>query len=271
MYSAIQGRVRRNIVSFLGLLLLSVGSMSMVQAAEVQSEYLKATDYIDSQHPSIQALAHKLTHGVSSGQQKAIAIHNYVRDEVLFGFTAQFYRMKASEVLAAGKGFGNTKGTLFIALLRAAGIPARAHFVSLDKSILDPFMMPPVPYLDHSYTEVWLDNCWVKVDSYIVDADLYRNAISMLKTEPKPQAFGVYRNGSRNWDGKSDCFVQYNAKSMGEDFGVYQDVADFYAKAKHPNNKMSLLGRLDFGINYRYINATIEAFRSYKLDGDLQS
>ncbi len=61
------------------------------------------------------------------------AIYNYVRDDVLFGYNIDD-GISASKVLADGYGQCNTKGTLFMALLRACNIPCRVHgFIRLIK------------------------------------------------------------------------------------------------------------------------------------------
>ena len=52
------------------------------------------------------------------------AIYNYVRDDVLFGYNIDD-GISASKVLADGYGQCNTKGTLFMALLRAWCQPVR--------------------------------------------------------------------------------------------------------------------------------------------------
>ncbi len=49
------------------------------------------------------------------------AVHNFVRDEILFGYNTDD-AIPASRVLADGFGQCNTKGTLFMALLRGCGV-----------------------------------------------------------------------------------------------------------------------------------------------------
>jgi transglutaminase-like putative cysteine protease len=44
--------------------------------------------------------------------------------------------LPASAVIRAGVGFCNPKSTLFVALLRGAGIPARQHMVSINMNVL---------------------------------------------------------------------------------------------------------------------------------------
>lgn len=60
------------------------------------------------------------------------AIYNYVRDDVLFGYNIDD-GISASKVLADGYGQCNTKGTLFMALLRACNIHAEYMVLRLIK------------------------------------------------------------------------------------------------------------------------------------------
>ena len=85
--------------------------------------------------PQIDALAEHLVSGRHSARERAVVLHDFVRDEIRFGFTPHFYAMSAADVLAARIGYGHTKATLFIALLRAAGIEARQQFVDLDAAV----------------------------------------------------------------------------------------------------------------------------------------
>ena len=73
---------------------------------------------LDFSAPAIQALIEQ--HGWRSlGEFERIrAIYNYVRDEILFGYNTDD-SISASMVLADGYGQCNTKGTLFMVLLRS--------------------------------------------------------------------------------------------------------------------------------------------------------
>ena len=62
------------------------------------------------------------------------SIYNFVRDEILFGYNIDD-NIAASKVLADGYGQCNTKGTLFMALLRACNIPCRVHGFTIDKKL----------------------------------------------------------------------------------------------------------------------------------------
>ena len=62
------------------------------------------------------------------------SIYNFIRDDILFGYNVDD-NIPASKVLKDGYGQCNTKGTLFMALLRACNIPCRVHGFTIDKEL----------------------------------------------------------------------------------------------------------------------------------------
>lgn len=219
---------------------------------ENRARYLASTSYIDIGAPSIQRLATRLTSGVVDDRARALAIFRFVRDEIRFGFSAGFYDQKASTVLSNGIGFCNTKSTLFVALLRAAGIPARQVFVDIDAGILFGLLDPGTPFVDHSYTEVLLDGRWIATDAYIVDTPLFRAAKSRLRREGRVLGYGVHVNGTNEWDGRRPSFAQYNndgtVRLGSRKAQVFNDVGDFYARDTAPWNRLNWLMRQGFGM-----------------------
>jgi hypothetical protein len=170
-----------------------------------------------------------------------VAVHDWVRDNIAFGFEGGFAHCTASQTLAARRGFCNTQATLMCALLRAAGIPARPHFVSINAAVLAGLnMRSGSDWLDHSYTEVWLDGRWVATDSYIPDPPLWAAAQALLEAHPDlDMGWGISRAGRNTWDGVTPSFSQFivapGAATRLSDHdhgaGAYQDAADFYARA----------------------------------------
>jgi hypothetical protein len=98
--------------------------------------YLESTEYLDADHPLVGALAEKLTHGAETDVERIRAIYLYVRDlpyDILesFRYLAAGQR-SASAVLEHGVAFCMGKASSFVALSRAAGVPARVAFQTLD-------------------------------------------------------------------------------------------------------------------------------------------
>ena len=94
-------------------------------------QYLQETRMLDYSNKSIQILIEKRGWKNLNEYERLKSIYNYVRDGILFGYNADD-SIPASKVLADGYGQCNTKGTLFMALLRSCGIPCRVHGFTSD-------------------------------------------------------------------------------------------------------------------------------------------
>src|SRR5271166_1233129 len=142
--------------------------------------YLGSTEYLDADHPLVAALAEKLTRGAESDVERIRAIYLYVRDlpyDILesFRYLAAGER-SASAVLKHGVAFCMGKASSFVALSRAAGVPARVAFQTLYAPERE-FLAPEVralwggkrgrPLTWHSLGEAFLNGRWVKLDATI--------------------------------------------------------------------------------------------------------
>ncbi|CUO05101.1 transglutaminase domain-containing protein [Hungatella hathewayi] len=96
--------------------------------------YMQETNMLDYSDAQIQKLIQNRGWLELSDFDRIKAIYNYVRDEILFGYNIDD-SIPASKVLADGYGQCNTKGTLFMALLRACNIPCRVHGFTIDKKL----------------------------------------------------------------------------------------------------------------------------------------
>lgn len=136
-------------------------------------QYLRETSMLDFSAPNIQKL-------ISDRQWKSIEvssrikqIYNFVRDEILFGYNVDD-SIPASRVLAEGYGQCNTKGTLFMALLRSVDVPCRVHGFTIDKK-LQKGAMTGIVYKNapkdifHSWVEVYLNGIWYELEAFILD------------------------------------------------------------------------------------------------------
>jgi transglutaminase-like putative cysteine protease len=142
--------------------------------------YLESTEYLDADHPLVAALAEELTHGSESDVERIRPIYLYVRDlryDVLESFRyLSAGQRSASDVLEHGVAFCMGKASSFVALSRAAGVPARVAFQTLDSPEKE-FLSPEVralwggkrgrPFTWHSLGEAFLNGRWVKLDATI--------------------------------------------------------------------------------------------------------
>lgn len=242
-------------------LLLAAGIAALAPSAPDPTA-LAATRYIDHDHPAIAAAAREATAGIEEPRAQAVALHDFVRDRVRFGWTGRFHDQRASEVLASGVGYCNTKSTLFVALLRARGIPARPRFVSLDARILHGLIDPGTPYVDHSVTEVWLDGRWIATDSYIVDRPAFAGAQARLRAEGRTLGYGVHRNGTTDWDGRRNAFAQFADPALaGPDPGAHPDIGALVDSGR-ALNRLGTVARWLFPAFARQANRRIEALRT---------
>lgn len=136
-------------------------------------QYLRETPLLDFSAANIQRLINDKLWKQADEYHRIKLIYNYVRDEILFGYNIDD-GIPASKVLADGYGQCNTKGILFMALLRGVNIPCRVHGFMIDKK-LQKGAMTGIIYrsapknIFHSWVEVCLDGIWYELEAFILD------------------------------------------------------------------------------------------------------
>jgi hypothetical protein len=236
------------------------------------TQYLGETEYINFSNPKVSNETRRLTEGQATSRDKALSIFTFVRDHIKFGWTLMYSRMTASDVLEAKIGYANTKSTLFVAMLRCAGIPARQVFVNITSDIFYGIGGTEVPYLDHSYSEIYLNCRWVKVDAYIIDSQLYGYAKELLVDSNRTLGFGIHLHGSNDWDGEEDSFCQFVNNGAVLEFtshhwGPHRDTLTFYQEHPEAHNNFDLFFPLNY-VTYMYFwgpNNKVAALREGKL------
>lgn len=189
--------------------------------------YLKETVMLDFSNPDIQKLIERKRWKEQNEFDRIKAIYNFVRDDVLFGYNADD-NISASKVLKDGYGQCNTKGTLFMALLRACIIPCRVHGFTVDKKIqkgvMRGFVYKKVPQnILHSWVEVYLEDKWYELEAFIVD----QKYLSKLqkKFENCNDSFCGYGVAVKDFQHPSIEFYGNNtyiqSEGITQDFGVY--------------------------------------------------
>ncbi|MCZ3366835.1 MULTISPECIES: pseudomurein-binding repeat-containing protein [Methanobacterium] len=137
---------------------VSVSPWSIVSTVPIPSElqqYLKETKNCQVTNSQIQALAKSITSGKSSTYDKAVAIFNWVRDNIGYSF---YYNTKYGAVGTLNAKTGNCVDTahLLIALERAAGIPARYEHVKAQ--------FTSGTWYGHVIAQVWVNGKWYNAD-----------------------------------------------------------------------------------------------------------
>lgn len=190
-------------------------------------QFLIETPMLDYSSQRIQSLVAGREWKTLDDFGKIQAVYNYVRDEILFGYNTSD-SIAASRVLKDGYGQCNTKGTLFMALLRAVDIPCRIHGFTIDKK-LQKGAMTGVVYKSapqnilHSWVEVLYDGSWYELEAFILDKKYLQRLQKINSTCTGAFCgYGVavkdFQNPVVDWNA-NNTYIQ--SEGITQDFGVY--------------------------------------------------
>lgn len=199
--------------------------------------YLKPTALLDYRNTQLRRLVEERGWSKLTSHEKILQIYNYVRDEIAFGYNADD-ALPASAILADGYGQCNTKGVLFMALLRAVNIPCRMHGFTIDKSLQKGaikgfyYRLSPQEIL-HSWVEVYLEeqDRWINMEGFILDLP-YLSKLQQKFSDCTGSfcGYGVavadFRNPPVLWDG-NDTYIQ--KEGIVQDFGVFDGPDELFA------------------------------------------
>jgi hypothetical protein len=189
--------------------------------------------------------------------EKAIALHDYVRENVKFGFNKYFDAAPLDYILSYGHGHCNPKSRLMVALFRAAGLECYQHFVVIPKDILKDAISPSrywmIPAeLSHSYVEVKVEGKWCSIDSFIVDTQLLKGARARLAKEGRSLGYGVRLDSINTWDGHRDAFSQFDPGMMIEDHGRVDNLEAYF----HDKKYRHVVFGMPFNTMFRFMGET---------------
>ena len=224
-----------------------------------------STRLLDLDDSRLRLRAKSLTQLAVTDVQKAMRVHDFVKS-LPFGCVAGFDHVSAAAVLKLGRGDCHTKGTLFVALLRSAGVPARLRFVSLPAAFLWGIFDLGNSVITHAVAEVHLQGRWVQTDTYVTDSLLEAHAAMWLTQQERILGYGIHLQASRYWDGLRDAHGQYHVADAASlpvyDWGVSHDPEHFYANKAHPELQMSWLTRVKWMVAAGVINRRTRQLRS---------
>jgi len=199
-------------------------------------KYLKKTRLLDFSHPAISALIQNRNWMGLSEHDKIGAIYNFVQNEIAFGYN-ESDEIPASTVIKDGYGQCNTKGILFMALLRAVGVPCRFHGFTIDKKLQKGaitglvYLLAPKNII-HSWVEVYYEERWLNLEGFILDKKYLNNLrYKFPDVAGSFCGYGVatsdFRNPPIDWNG-TDTYIQKDG--INHDFGVFSDPDSFYSE-----------------------------------------
>lgn len=229
--------------------------------------WLRETAQLDLSHPKIHITALKLTQSRQTVRERACAIHEFVR-RMPFGAFADVTHVRASDVLRANRGDCHSKGVLFTALCRAAGVPARLNFLRIRPSFLHGILEDGPETMAHAVGQVLIDEQWLSTDGYVVDPVLFAHAKQRLRTETRACGWGIVQDARGVWDGQGDCLHQFLAADVVHNYGAYEDPAEFYEELSQDEGSPTWVARLKYAMGAQIVNRRVARLREVRSDPD---
>ncbi|HZY17932.1 MAG TPA: transglutaminase-like domain-containing protein [Ramlibacter sp.] len=226
-------------------------------SSDAPDDWRGSSPLIDLQDPRLRLKARALTQLSRSEREKALAVYAFVKRQP-FSRPMKLRPRTARQTLDAGTGDAPDKATLFVALLRLAGIPARQHWVQVHGQLLRG-LLPAIPCVNRPIVEVWLQGRWVPTDTFIFDAAYVAAARQRLRALAWDCGWGICLNGHAIWDGLEGAWLggmpTADDPLVLRDLGRFHDTQDFSASDAFPHRplarsmKWNLLGpRIDGAI-----------------------
>ena len=233
------------------------------------SRYLKKTKMLDYDNPLIADLIKNKGWKELDQFERIVSIYNFVRDDILFGYNIDD-DISASRVLKDGYGQCNTKGTLFMALLRACDIPCRIHGFTIDKKLqkgaMTGFVYKNAPAnIFHSWVEILFEDRWYEIEAFIVDKK-YLDKLQSIYSECNG-AFCGYGVGVKDFKNpvidfnRNNTYIQ--SEGINQDFGLYDSPDDML---REHHQELTPIKKLAFRFFGRHMmNRNVKKIRNSKI------
>ncbi len=177
--------------------------------SQANPEYLEPTYFIDSDSEPILKFATTHTNQSASATENAIQLFYAVRDKIRYDpYDVKPIRraLKASSVILKGSGFCVAKAIVLAALARSQKIPARLGFADVTNHLSTArlrSLMKSNLFIYHGYTELWLENRWVKATPAF-------NLSLCTKFQVKPLEFdGIHDSVFHEYDTQGSKHMEY--------------------------------------------------------------
>lgn len=207
------------------------------------NDYLKETKLLNFSCNSIQNLINERGWKELDDFNKIKEVYYYIRDEILFGYNVKD-DITAEQVLQDGYGQCNTKGTLFMAILRALNIPCRIHGFTINKELqkgaMTGFVYNNAPQnVLHSWVEVLYNDQWYELEAFILDIKYLNNLQKKFSNcSGAFCGYGVavkdFKNPTIDWNA-NNTYIQ--SEGINQDFGVYNTPDELYNEHRQELSK----------------------------------
>lgn len=187
--------------------------------------WLGSAELLDLEDPKLRLRSQALTQLSKTDREKALAIYAFVK-RLPFAKPLKLRLRTAREVIDAGRGDADDKAAVIVALMRAAEIPARLRYIELRGEILRG-LTSNVASAARPVAEVWLNEQWMRTDTYIFDAAYISAARARLQDRGWHWGYGIHVDGNVMWSGAGDAFLGGMPTEVDpmvlQDLGVFND------------------------------------------------
>lgn len=221
----------------------------------------------DFESDLVQRTATRIIGDAATTKEKFSRLHDYVRDDIKFGFPATGDLTKASDTIRLRLGQCNTKSTLLLALCKAVGIPAQVHFSLISKEIQRGFFTGLAYHLmpreiSHSWLEVQIDDEWKRTDGYINDTLLQASSQRTLKQRGWTTGFSVALGAAGQDYGSCATFGTFQQMAaVTDDHGVYDEPSDYF-KSECYKNRPGPIRLILYRLKVAAVNRRVQAIRA---------
>lgn len=215
---------------------------------EVGPAYMEPTEYFDFDVSEVRDFAYDATRDAATAKDKAIKLFYAVRDSIRYDpytISMEPALYKASNVLAAKKGFCLPKANLLIACARATGVPAGIGLADVKNHLcterLRRMMGGKEVFLHHGFAVLYIDGKWVKA-APAFNIELC-DRFDVLPTEFDGESHALFQE----FDAKGRRHMDYVADhGVWSDFPfdrMAKDFQDFYPASVYDSDARAAVDR----------------------------
>lgn len=182
-------------------------------------EFLRPTEFLDSDHPDVRDFAERNTARAESDRDKAVSLYYAVRDGFQYDpyvLDLRRHSLRASKLLTKTRGYCVEKAVLLAATARSVGIPSRLSFYIVRNHIATERLAKALEkdYLVfHGAAEMYLDGKWLKTTPAF-----NKRLCDFLGVEPI-EFDGTADAIFQEYDREGNVFMEYL-----HDYGAFDDM-----------------------------------------------
>lgn len=211
---------------------------------QVADHWTGPSALLDIDDLKLRTFAHSLVRTCLTERDRALAVYQHVR-RIPLAAPIKLRLRSARAVMDRNEGDAVDKATLFVALLRAVGLPARVLFASAYRGVLRGLPVD-VACLPRPIVEVCIQGRWVRTDTYIFDDAYVAAARYRLQKEREDYGYGLCANGAVDWDGLRHAYllgVEQEDEFVMEGTLPFDDALAF-ARSQGRPQRLGLLAKL---------------------------